>query len=255
MYNMPEWPGWEEKSTAEGKLFFVDHSSRKTHWKHPAEQGLQPAPVHVANQSSDAARNESEAELVAHVEEVIEPERAAEADTGADAVQAEAPPTPEVAGVAEPEVVTESAEPAHEEDSVESAPTDAALNDTQVSPEPTQEVSAAALASLGKSVGDTLDELLGDDTAGEAAVVPDKEVYNMPEWPGWEEKSTPEGKLFFVDHSTRQTHWKHPAEQPKAAPKKSIWKSLLKTGLSTASTVIREKLDENEALVTSVLDT
>ena len=42
VYNMPDWPGWEEKSTSAGKLFYVDHTTSKTHWKSPKDQGLNP---------------------------------------------------------------------------------------------------------------------------------------------------------------------------------------------------------------------
>jgi len=196
----------------------VDHSTRKTHWKHPAEQGLQPATP--AGQAEDMT---TEAETVAQL-------AVPSASTQPSVIQAGA------------ELVWQ------EEQSPSGSPSLATLNDTQAAFEASQ-LSTAALASLGKSVGETLDELLANDPPADGA----PKAYNMPDWPGWEEKSTPEGKSFYVDHSTRKTHWKHPSEQKKT-PKKSMWKSLIKTGLTTATAVIRDKLDENEALVTSVLD-
>ena len=34
--------------------------------------------------------------------------------------------------------------------------------------------------------------------------------------PGWEEKKTPDGKPYYVDHNTKTTHWERP--QAPAAP-------------------------------------
>ncbi|KAI8639663.1 hypothetical protein BD408DRAFT_261479 [Parasitella parasitica] len=34
--------------------------------------------------------------------------------------------------------------------------------------------------------------------------------------PGWEEKFTPEGRPYYVDHNTRSTHWEKPAPGPPA---------------------------------------
>ena len=48
VYNLPQWPGWEQKFDPAGKLFYVDHSTRQTHWEHPAEQGPPPASAHTA---------------------------------------------------------------------------------------------------------------------------------------------------------------------------------------------------------------
>eukprot|EP00048_Salpingoeca_helianthica_P009549 m.136963 g.136963 ORF g.136963 m.136963 type:complete len:989 (+) comp14893_c1_seq13:145-3111(+) len=36
--------------------------------------------------------------------------------------------------------------------------------------------------------------------------------------PGWEERQTPEGRVFYVDHTTRTTHWRRPAFDPRALP-------------------------------------
>ena len=36
VYNMLQWPDWEEKFDATGKIFYVDHTNRQTHWEHPA---------------------------------------------------------------------------------------------------------------------------------------------------------------------------------------------------------------------------
>ena len=37
----------------------------------------------------------------------------------------------------------------------------------------------------------------------------------LPE--GWEMRATPEGKIFYVDHNTKTTTWKHPRAQQRAA--------------------------------------
>ena len=38
--------------------------------------------------------------------------------------------------------------------------------------------------------------------------------YEAPLPPGWEEKFTPEGKPYYVDHNTKSTHWERPAPAP-----------------------------------------
>ena len=32
-------PGWEEKVTAQGKVFYVDHINKKTQWDRPVIEG------------------------------------------------------------------------------------------------------------------------------------------------------------------------------------------------------------------------
>ncbi|KAH8094188.1 ubiquitin protein ligase [Aureococcus anophagefferens] len=39
-------------------------------------------------------------------------------------------------------------------------------------------------------------------------------TYESPLPPGWEEKFTPEGKPYYVDHNTKSTHWERPAPAP-----------------------------------------
>ena len=34
--------------------------------------------------------------------------------------------------------------------------------------------------------------------------------------PGWEEKKTPDGKPYYVDHNTKTTHWERPSAAPPA---------------------------------------
>ena len=39
--------------------------------------------------------------------------------------------------------------------------------------------------------------------------------------PGWEQKLAPDGRLYYIDHNTRQTHWNPPApyvSNPAAPP-------------------------------------
>ena len=38
--------------------------------------------------------------------------------------------------------------------------------------------------------------------------------YESPLPPGWEEKKTPDGKPYYVDHNTKSTHWERPAPAP-----------------------------------------
>ena len=37
-------------------------------------------------------------------------------------------------------------------------------------------------------------------------------AYAPPLPPGWEERVTPDGKTYYVDHNARTTHWVRPAE-------------------------------------------
>ena len=37
-------------------------------------------------------------------------------------------------------------------------------------------------------------------------------AYAPPLPPGWEERVTPDGKTYYVDHNARTTHWVRPGE-------------------------------------------
>jgi hypothetical protein len=51
---------------------------------------------------------------------------------------------------------------------------------------------------------------------------PPVEVEELTLPPGWEKRSSPDGRVFYVNHNTRSTHWDHPGKgEMKRTPSKS----------------------------------
>ncbi|XP_078105455.1 E3 ubiquitin-protein ligase NEDD4 isoform X2 [Sander vitreus] len=176
-------PGWEEKRDSKGRRYFVNHNSRTTSWTRPLIQKTSEAPVAAASAAVSAA--------------------AAATQSGAGVAQSLTPPLPSMSPEESPQH-TPSPEATHKSAflpagwEVRSAPNGRPFfidhntkTTTWEDPRLKIPVHMRKRPSLDPS-----------------------DLGPLP--PGWEERVHTDGRIFYIDHNTRNTQWDDPRLQNSA---------------------------------------
>ncbi|XP_031169998.1 E3 ubiquitin-protein ligase NEDD4a isoform X2 [Sander lucioperca] len=172
-------PGWEEKRDSKGRRYFVNHNSRTTSWTRPLIQKTSEAPVVVAAAAAAATQS------------------------GAGVAQSLTPPLPSMSPEESPQH-TPSPEATHKSGflpagwEVRSAPNGRPFfidhntkTTTWEDPRLKIPVHMRKRPSLDPS-----------------------DLGPLP--PGWEERVHTDGRIFYIDHNTRNTQWDDPRLQNSA---------------------------------------
>ncbi|XP_078105464.1 E3 ubiquitin-protein ligase NEDD4 isoform X3 [Sander vitreus] len=190
-------PGWEEKRDSKGRRYFVNHNSRTTSWTRPLIQKTSEAPVAAASAAVSAA--------------------AAATQSGAGVAQSLTPPLPSMSPEESPQH-TPSPEATHKSAflpagwEVRSAPNGRPFfidhntkTTTWVRKQQASDVLLPPIEDPRLKIPVHMRKRPSLDPS---------DLGPLP--PGWEERVHTDGRIFYIDHNTRNTQWDDPRLQNSA---------------------------------------
>jgi len=181
-------PGWEMRRDFNGRVFYINHNTRRSQWERPREQSPFDLPEDT-NESSGENTSDSNQPHTANIAAFQERRVTSieDADQWLGHHEEEADHIQEIISQTPEGEIDNPFVPVREEVTVAASPTAPQLQDL------------------------TLEDY-------EDRYRPEQERRNSePLPPGWTMKITPEGRPFFIDHTTRQTTWKDPRNRGEAS--------------------------------------
>ncbi|XP_068432599.1 E3 ubiquitin-protein ligase NEDD4 isoform X2 [Clinocottus analis] len=178
-------PGWEEKRDSKGRRYFVNHNSRTTSWTRPLIQKTTEAPAPAPAAAAAAV--------------------ATTAQSGAGVPQSQTPPLPPMSPEDSPSQHIPSPEATHDSGSlpggweVRSAPSGRPFFINHMTKTTTWEDPRHPKIPVHMRKRPSLDP---------------SDLGPLP--PGWEERIHTDGRIFYIDHNTKNTQWDDPRLQNSA---------------------------------------
>ncbi|XP_014270520.1 E3 ubiquitin-protein ligase SMURF2 [Halyomorpha halys] len=177
--------GWEERRTSQGRLFYVDHRSRKTQWTHPFNPSS--SPTHNSNNESNvSARSDG-----TPTQPIAPANNNAQRERRTDSCLPGLPPSQA------------------RRRSSRTRPSNHSRHNIQQPPDlpsgyemRTTEQGQVYFYHSATGVSSWHDPRVPRDTEAER-------LGPLP--PGWESRHTPSGRVYYVDHNNRTTQFTHPA--------------------------------------------
>jgi hypothetical protein len=192
--------GWEERQDGQGRTFYIDHLNRRTQWDRPTRS---------AASATEAVQRQQDLEMRHFTMRRQVGDRSGGPNGGGRDVGGAPSRMRSQSSNQDSPVMRSNSQTSHgrsgQQDSplLRSGPQEPGTN-TPTSP-------------LHRAVGNQ-----GDRDRSSTRRDPPVEVEELTLPPGWEKRSSPDGRVFYVNHNTRSTHWDHPGKgEMKRTPSKS----------------------------------
>ncbi|GAA6059540.1 hypothetical protein JCM10212_006038 [Sporobolomyces blumeae] len=190
---LPE--GWEARTAPNGRTYFVDHGSRKTTWSDPRKRRGSGSSRRTTT-TRGATRGPRTGGEVSAV-------TAGEAIGGSDSTGE--PSHPAASGRLIPRPATTLRTPSS---SSTSTPPTVAPTSSPSRLDPSATDGASATASNAAVASTSASSATATTAASDDVDVEDTQLGPLPS--GWERRTTPGGRNYFVDHNTKTTSWDDP---------------------------------------------
>ncbi|XP_029648348.1 E3 ubiquitin-protein ligase NEDD4 isoform X2 [Octopus sinensis] len=205
-------PGWEERVDANGRLYYVNHHSRTTRWDRPTLPAAQPSQLELQRQ-----RSMEVAQLYRQRRHISQEDTISLNTSGSESSEETQPPAPRTL---------------QEEDT-------SSTSNSDVSEEPLPAGWATSVAPNSRPffIDHNTRTTTWEDprktrsNSLRTAATPDapkpfvrsssnEDLLNNlgPLPPGWEERIHTDGRVFYIDHNTRSTMWEDPRLQKLGGP-------------------------------------
>ncbi|XP_065184171.1 E3 ubiquitin-protein ligase NEDD4-like [Sycon ciliatum] len=219
-------PGWEEKMDANGRVFFVDHSTRRTQWDRPvasappaqggsvppaapAAAAPPPIPPRVRRQISEDANSAHRLSNASSSSGVSSGASSLPPAVSSPSAASSSSPNPLAQPSGDPRIMAALAGPLPSGWASQMAPNgrpffiDHSSRSTSWVDPRLKSFTADEIANHSRLQQESVRAAERAQQSSDLGPLP----------AGWEERRTAEGRVFYIDHSTRSTQWDDPRSE------------------------------------------